>query len=128
MKIKLTSIFVDDQDKAIRFYTEVLGFVKKTEMPARKFKWLPVVSPEELAEVELLLEPNNNPAAKFYQEAIFKQGIPAVAFEVEDIQKEYERMKKTGVAFSMTPTKMGPVKVAIFDDRCGNFIQTGQKQ
>ena len=97
-------------------------------MPAGKFKWLTVVSPEKPAEVELLLEPNNNPAAKSYQEAIFKQGIPATAFEVEDIQKEYERMKKTGVAFSMMPTIMGPENVAIFDDTCGNFIRVVQKQ
>ena len=128
MKIKLTSVFVDDQDKALKFYTEVLGFVKKTEMPAGKFKWLTVISPEEPGDVELLLEPNSNPAAKTYQEAIFKQGIPATAFAVDDIQKEYERMKNIGVAFSMTPTKMGPLNVAIFDDTCGNLIQMVQKQ
>jgi predicted enzyme related to lactoylglutathione lyase len=128
MKIKLTSVFVDDQDKAFEFYTEVLGFVKKTEMPAGKFKWLTVISPEEPGDVELLLEPNSNPAAKTYQEAIFKQGIPATAFAVDDIQKEYERMKNIGVAFSMNPTKMGPLNIAIFDDTCGNLIQMVQKQ
>jgi catechol 2,3-dioxygenase-like lactoylglutathione lyase family enzyme len=126
MKIKLTSVFVDDQEKALRFYTEVLGFVKKREMPAGKFKWLTVVSPEDPGSVELLLEPNDNPAAKTFQEAIFKQAIPAKAFAVDDIQKEFERMTKMGVAFKMTPTQMGPVKVAIFDDTCGNLIQIVQ--
>jgi predicted enzyme related to lactoylglutathione lyase len=126
MKIKLTSVFVNDQEKALMFYTEVLGFVKKREMPAGKFKWLTVVSPEDPGSVELLLEPNDNPAAKTFQEAIFKQAIPAKAFAVDDIQKEFERMTKMGVAFKMTPTQMGPVKVAIFDDTCGNLIQIVQ--
>ena len=126
MKIKLTSVFVDDQEKALRFYTEVLGFVKKRELPAGKFKWLTVVSPEDPGSVELLLEPNDNPAAKTFQEAIFKQAIPAKAFAVDDIQKEFERMTKMGVAFKMTPTQMGPVKIAVFDDTCGNLIQIVQ--
>ena len=126
MKIKLTSVFVDDQEKALRFYTEVLGFVKKREMPAGKFKWLTVVSPEDPGSVELLLEPSDNPAARTFQEAIFKQSIPAKAFAVDDIQKEFERMTKMGVAFKMTPTQMGPVKVAVFNDTCGNLIQIVQ--
>ncbi|MHB1420155.1 MAG: VOC family protein [Bacillota bacterium] len=126
MKIKLTSVLVEDQDKALKFYTDVLGFVKKTDMPAGKFKWLTVVSPEGPNDIELLLEPNDNPAAKTYQKAIFEQGIPLTAFFVEDIQKEYERMEKIGVVFSMMPTKMGPATVAIFDDTCGNFIQLFQ--
>jgi catechol 2,3-dioxygenase-like lactoylglutathione lyase family enzyme len=126
MKIKLTSVFVDDQEKALRFYTEVLGFVKKRELPAGKFKWLTVVSPEDPGSVELLLEPNDNPAARTFQEAIFRQAIPAKAFAVDDIQKEFERMTKMGVAFKMTPTQMGPVKIAVFDDTCGNLIQIVQ--
>ena len=97
MKIKLTSVFVDDQNKALKFYTKVLGFVKKTNIPVGEFKWLTVVSPEGPDDIELLLEPNNNPAAKTYQEAIFKQGIPATSFNVDDIQKEYDRLKTLGV-------------------------------
>ena len=126
MKIKLTSVLVDDQDKALKFYTEVLGFVKKIDMPAGEFKFLTVVSPEEPDGTELLLEPNENPAAKTFQKAIFEQGIPLTAFVVEDIQKEYERMKKLGVVFTQEPTKMGPVTQAVFDDTCGNLIQIYQ--
>src|SRR5258708_26205049 len=105
MKIKLNSVFVDDQDKALKFYTEVLGFVKKRDIPVGQFKWLTVVSPEGPDDIELLLEPNDNPAAKTYQKAIFEQGIATTSFAVEDIQKEYERMKKLGVVFTMEPTK-----------------------
>jgi len=126
MKIKLTSVLVDNQDKALKFYTEVLGFVKKIDMPAGEFKFLTVVSPEEPDGTELLLEPNENPAAKTFQKAIFEQGIPLTAFAVEDIQKEYERMKKLGVVFTQEPTKMGPVTQAVFDDTCGNLIQIYQ--
>ncbi|MCL5999769.1 MAG: VOC family protein [Chloroflexi bacterium] len=126
MKIKLTSVLVDDQDKALKFYTEVLGFVKKADFPVGQFKWLTVVSPEGPDDIELLLEPNDNPAAKTFQEAIFKQGLPLAMFAVEDIQKEYERMQKLGVAFSMAPTNMGPVTAAVFDDTCGNLIQLVQ--
>ena len=122
MKIKLTSVAVDDQDKALKFYTEVLGFVKKLDFPMGKFKWLTVVSPEEPDGTQLLLEPNDNPAAKIYQEAIFKQGICAAAFFVEDAQKEYERMKKLGVAFTMAPTKVPDSTIAVFDDTCCNLI------
>ncbi len=127
MKIELTSVLVDDQDKALKFYTEVLGFVKKSDFPVGQFKWLTVVSPEVPDGTELLLEPNDNPAAKTFQEALFKQGIPLTSFGVEDIQKEYERMKKLGVKFTMAPTKTGPVTVAVFDDTCGNLIQLAQK-
>lgn len=127
MKINLTSVMVDDQDKALKFYTEVLGFVKKTEVPAGKFKWLTVVSPEGPNDIELLLEPNDNPAAKTYQKAIFEQGIPFTSFAVDDIQKEYERLKKRGVAFTTEPTKMGPLTIAVFNDTCGNLIQIAQK-
>lgn len=127
MKIKLSSVFVEDQDKALKFYTEVLGFVKKMEIPLGEFKWLTVVSPEEPDGTELVLEPNSNPAAKTFQSAIFEQGIPLTAFAVEDIQKEYERMKKLGVAFTRKPTPTGPTIVAVFDDTCGNLIQLYQE-
>jgi predicted enzyme related to lactoylglutathione lyase len=127
VKINLTSVMVDDQDKALRFYTDVLGFVKKTDLSMGKFKWLTVVSPEGPEEIELLLEPNAHPAAKPFQKALFEDGIPLASFAVDDIQKEYERMTKLGVAFSMKPTQMGPVTVAVFDDTCGNLIQIAQK-
>lgn len=126
MKIKLTSVFVDDQDQALEFYTAVLGFVKKTDIPVGEFKWLTVVAPEGPDDIELLLEPNNNPAAQTYQKAIFAQGIPSTAFAVDDIQTEYERLKQLGVVFKTTPTKMGPATVAVFDDTCGNLIQLYQ--
>jgi predicted enzyme related to lactoylglutathione lyase len=124
MKIKLTSVLVDDQDKAPKFYTEVLGFVKKTDMP--EIKWLTVVSPEGPDDIELVLEPNSNPAAQTYQKALHEQGIPLTAFAVEDIREEYERMKRLGVVFRTEPTKMGDVTVAMFDDTCGNLIQLYQ--
>ncbi|VVB94952.1 Glyoxalase/Bleomycin resistance protein/Dioxygenase superfamily protein [uncultured archaeon] len=123
MKIKLSSVFVDDQDKALKFYTEVLGFVKKRDIPVGKFKWLTVVSPEEPYGTELVLEPDDNPAAKTFKKALFEQGIPLTAFDVDDIQKEYERMNKLGVVFRGEPTKMGPITQAVFDDTCGNLIQ-----
>lgn len=126
MKIKLSSVLVDDQDKALKFYTEILGFVKKRDIPAGKFKWLTVVSPEEPDGTELLLEPDDNPAAKTFKKAIFEQGIPLTAFAVEDIRKEYERMKKLGVVFTTEPTKMGQATIAVFDDTCGNLIQLYQ--
>src|SRR5215467_718570 len=126
MKMKLNSVFVDNQDKALTFYTEVLGFVKKRAFPVGQFKWLTVVSPEGPDDVELLLEPNDNPAARTFQDALFQQGIPFRSFAVEDIQHEFERMKKLGVRFSMEPTRMGPATVAIFDDTCGNLIQLVQ--
>jgi len=127
MKIKITSVMVDDQDKALKFYTEVLGFVKKTDIPMGEAKWLTVVSPEGPDDIELLLEPMGFPPAKTYQKALFEAGIPLTVFAVEDIQKEYERMKKLGVVFKTTPTKMGPVTVAVFEDTCGNLIQMAQR-
>ena len=126
MKIKLTSVMVDDQVKALKFYTEVLGFVKKTDVPAGEARWLTVVSPEGPHDVELLLEPNGNPAAKTFQEALFTQGIPLTAFEVDDIQQEFKRLKQLSVVFRMEPTKAGPVTLAIFEDTCGNLIQLYQ--
>lgn len=123
MKIKLTSIFVEDQEKALMFYTKVLGFVKKHEVPLGKFKWLTVVSSQEPEGTELVLEPNENPVAKTYQDGLFNLGIPVTAFEVEDVQSEYERLKNLGVKFKQTPSTMGTTTLAIFDDTCGNWIQ-----
>lgn len=123
MKIQLSSVMVDDQEKALNFYTQVLGFVKKRDIPLGEARWLTVVSPEGPGDVELLLEPNSNPAAKTFQKAIFEQGIPLTAFAVEDIQKEYARLKKLGVEFTMEPTNMGMTTAAVFDDTCGNLIQ-----
>ena len=126
MKIKVTSVMVDNQDKALKFYTEVLGFVKKTEVPLGEHKWLTVVSGEERDGVELLLEPMGFAPAKVFQKALFDAGIPLTAFHVDDIQKEYERLQKMGVKFSIMPTKMGPATLAVFDDTCGNNIQIVQ--
>ncbi len=124
MRIELSSVFVDNQEKALRFYTDILGFVKKTDMPAGKFRWLTVISPEQSGCVELLLEPNDNPTAKTYQAAIYDQGIPATAFAVDDVQHEYDRLTKRGVTFPTPPTSSPPL--AIFDDTCGNLIQLYQ--
>ena len=126
MKIKLTSVLVNDQAKAHKFYTRVLGFVTQRDIPMGEFRWLTVVSPDEPAGVELLLEPNANPAAQTYQQALREQGISAASFFVDDIQKEYERLKAQGVAFTMPPTQAGPVMMAVFDDTCGNLIQINQ--
>ena len=128
MKIKLTSVMVDEQDKALKFYTEVLGFVKKTEIPIGEFKWLTVVSPEAPEGVELVLEPTGFPFAKTYQKALFEAGIPLTAFAVDDIHKEFERMKKLGVKFRGEPAKAGPVTTVLFEDTCGNLIQLFQAQ
>lgn len=125
MKIKLTSIMVDDQEKALRFYTGVLGFVKKHEIPAGEYRWLTVVSPGR-DDLELSLEPNANPAAKAFQEAMFRQAIPLAAFEVDDIEAEARRLKAAGVAFTTEPTRMGPVTIAVCSDTCGNLIQLYQ--
>jgi catechol 2,3-dioxygenase-like lactoylglutathione lyase family enzyme len=123
MKINLASVFVDDQDKALNFYTQTLGFVKKTEMPAGEFKWLTVVSPEDPDGVELLLEPSDHPAVKPFREAIVADGIPYTSFAVGNVQAEYERLSARGVKFVQQPTSMGPVTTAVFDDTCGNLIQ-----
>lgn len=126
MKIKLNSIFVDDQNKALQFYTEILGFKKSKDVPAGEFKWLTVVSPDGPDDIELVLEPNHNPVAKTYQEELFKQGIPITAFEVDNIKADYEKLKKQGVIFTLPPTKAGEVAIAIFSDTCGNLIQLYQ--
>ncbi len=128
MKIKLTSVFVDDQDKALDFYTKVLGLQKKHDIPVGKFKWLTVVSPEEPNGTELVLEPNDNPAAKTFQQAIYQQAIPAALLFVDDIQQEYEKLKKRGAKFTMEPTKVPGSSIAVFDDTCGNLIQIVQPQ
>jgi predicted enzyme related to lactoylglutathione lyase len=126
MKIQLNSVFVEDQEKALAFYTNVLGFVKKRDIPMGEDRWLTVVSPDGPADIELLLEPNRNPAARTFQKSIFEQGIPLTAFSVGDIHTEYARLKKLGVAFSMEPTSMGPTTVAMLNDTCGNLIQLYQ--
>ncbi len=124
MKIILTNVFVDDQDKALKFYTETLGFVKKNDVSAGDYRWLTVVSPDDQNGTELLLELNNNPVAQAYQKGILEQGIPATSFGVEDVHAEYEELKERGVKFTMEPTKVvGPVTIAVFDDTCGNLIQ-----
>ncbi|MDQ0298130.1 catechol 2,3-dioxygenase-like lactoylglutathione lyase family enzyme [Salibacterium salarium] len=127
MKIIVTSVFVQDQNRALEFYTEKLGFVKKHDVPAGEFRWLTFVSPDDSDGTELLLEPNNHPAAKEYQEKIFADGIPATMFGVEDVRKEYKRLMERGVSFMMEPTEMGEVTVAVFDDTCGNLIQIAQQ-
>ncbi|MES2695981.1 MAG: VOC family protein [Verrucomicrobiota bacterium] len=126
MKIKLNSIFVENQDRAIDFYTRVLGFKKSKDIPMGEFRWIALVSPEGHSDVELVLEPNANPTAKTYQEGLFQQGIPITAFEVDDIEADAKRLKKAGVKFTMDPTPAGTVKLAIFADTCGNLIQIYQ--
>ena len=127
MRIIVTSVFVDDQDKALEFYTKVLGFVKKQDFPVGRFKWLTVVSPSDSDGVELLLEPNDNPAARTFQRAVFEQGIAATTFGVDDLEREYERLRKLGVVFRGKPTRTGPVLTVVLEDTCGNLIQLAQK-
>lgn len=124
MKINLTSVFVDDTNKALKFYTEVLGFVKKVHIP--EMNWVTVASPEEPEGTQLLLEPNDNPAAVAYQKSIFAQGIPATSFAVENIEREYEKMVQIGVEFTMKPSKTVGAIIAVFNDTCGNLIQIHQ--
>jgi catechol 2,3-dioxygenase-like lactoylglutathione lyase family enzyme len=123
MKIAVTSIHVDDQDRALAFYTDTLGFVKKTEFPAGEFRWLTVVSPEAPDSVELSLEPDEHPAAKAYKAALLEDGIPYLSFAVDDVDAEHERLSALGVTFTQLPTRMGPVTTAVLDDTCGNLIQ-----
>lgn len=127
LKINLTSVPVDDQAKALAFYTEVLGFVKKTDIPVGPDRFLTVGAADGSADIELLLEPMGFPPAKAYQKALFDAGIPWASFASTDIRQEYERMKQLGVVFRMEPTAMGPVTVALFEDTCGNLIQLAQK-
>jgi catechol 2,3-dioxygenase-like lactoylglutathione lyase family enzyme len=127
MRIHLTSVFVDDQEKALRFYTDVLGFVKKHDVPAGEARWLTVVSPQDPDGTELLLEPIGHPAVKPYREALVGDGIPTTQFAVEDVQAEYGRLRDLGVSFTQEPVTMGPVTTAVFDDTCGNLIQIAAK-
>ena len=126
MKIKLTSIYVDDQDKALRFYTEVLGFVKNTDFSQGPYRWLTVASPEDPDGTELQLALNNNVAAKTYQQAIFQQGQSAAMFYTDDVQADYERMKARGAVFTMPPKDVTASKIAMLNDTCGNLIQITQ--
>jgi predicted enzyme related to lactoylglutathione lyase len=123
MKIKITNVYVDDQDKALRFYTDVLGFVKKTDFGAGGYRWLTVVSPEEPDGTELHMETNADPAAKTFQQALFQQSKPAAMFYVDDVQREYERMQGLGAEFTMPPTKVTGSTIAMLNDTCGNLIQ-----
>jgi len=123
MKIKVTSVYVNDQEKALRFYTEVLGFVKKADFSQGPYRWLTVTSPEEPDGTELQLAPNTNPAARAYQQALFEQGQPAAMFYVNDVQKEYDRMKPLGAEFTKPPTKVTGSTIAMLNDACGNLIQ-----
>jgi predicted enzyme related to lactoylglutathione lyase len=126
MKIKMTSVYVDDQNKALRFYTEVLGFTKKTDFSQGPYRWLTVASPEEPDGTELQLALNNNPAATAYQQALFQQNQPAAMFFSDDVQAEYERMKGCGAEFTMPPTDVTASKIAMLKDTCGNLIQVTQ--
>ncbi len=126
MRIKLTSVYVDDQDKALRFYTEVLGFLKKADFSQGPYRWLTVVSPEDPEGTELQLARNDNPAARAYQEALFQQGQPATNLFTDDVQADYERMKARGAEFTMPPTDVTGSKIAMLDDTCGNRLQVTQ--
>jgi catechol 2,3-dioxygenase-like lactoylglutathione lyase family enzyme len=123
MSINLTSVLVDDQDKALRFYTEVLGFVTKTDQPMGEHRWLTVVSAEDPDGVQLLLEPDAHPAARPFKEALVADGIPFTSFAVRDVEQEVERLRGLGVAFTQEPLRIGPVTTAVLDDTCGNLIQ-----
>jgi len=123
MRINLTSVFVDDQEKALQFYTEVLGFVKKYDVPAGEGRWLTVVSPGDPDGTQLLLEPSGHPAVKPFMRALVADGIPFASFAVDDVSAEYEQLRDLGVRFTQAPTAMGPVTTAVFDDTCGNLIQ-----
>jgi len=127
MKIVVTSVLVDDQDKALRFYTDVLGFQKKQDVPMGEHRWLTVVSPQDPNGTELLLEPDAHPAAKPFKEAMVEDGIPYTSFGVDDVKADFERLSGRGVRFTQPPTEMGPVTTAVFDDTCGNLIQIAQQ-
>ena len=123
MKVNLASVYVDDQEKALRFYTDVLGFRKKQDIDLGEARWLTVVSPDEPDGVELLLEPDGHPAARPFKQALVDDGIPFTSFAVDDVERETERLRGHGVTFTQEPTDMGPVTTAVFDDTCGNLIQ-----
>ncbi len=126
MKIKVTTLFVDDQERALRFYTDVLGFVKKTDFSNGPYRWLTVASPEDVDGIELQLALNDNPAAKTYQQAIFQQGQPAMMFFTDDINGDYERTKARGAEFTMPPTNVTASTIAMLNDTCGNLVQLTQ--
>ena len=127
LRINMTSVLVDDQKKALDFYTKVLGFVKKTDIPMGEVSWLTVVSPEAPDGVELVLEPDSHPAAKPFKNALVEDGIPFTSFAVDDVVAEHKRLRAAGVRFTQEPTELGPVTVATFDDTCGNLIQIASK-
>jgi len=126
MRIVVASVMVDDQDKALRFYTDVLGFVKKTEVPLGAHRWLTVVSPDNPDGAELVLEPDDYRLAKEFKQALVEDGIPFTSFDVKDVNAEYKRLVGAGVRFTQPPVEMGPVIAAVFDDTCGNLIQIAQ--
>jgi catechol 2,3-dioxygenase-like lactoylglutathione lyase family enzyme len=126
MRIYLSSVLVDDQEKALRFYTQVLGFEKKADVPVGDARWLTLVSPDAPDGPELLLEPDGHPAAKPFKAALVEDGIPLTSFAVNDIAREFERLRGLGVRFTQEPVQMGPVTTAVFDDTCGNLIQLAQ--
>jgi catechol 2,3-dioxygenase-like lactoylglutathione lyase family enzyme len=128
MRINVTSVFVDDQDKALSFYTEILGFQKKTEIPLGDARWLTVVSTDAPDGTELVLEPSDHPAVTPFKEALVADGIPFTSFAVDDVQKEFERLQGLGVRFIQEPVEMGPVTTAVFDDTCGNLLQIATKK
>jgi catechol 2,3-dioxygenase-like lactoylglutathione lyase family enzyme len=127
MKIVVTSVFVDDQEKALRFYSDTLGFTKKADIPMGPFRWLTVVSHGDPNGVELLLEPDQHPAVAPFKRALVEDGIPFTSFGVDDVQAEFDRLRLAGVRFTQPPVAMGPVTTAVFDDTCGNLIQIAQK-
>jgi catechol 2,3-dioxygenase-like lactoylglutathione lyase family enzyme len=128
MRINVTSVLVDDQDKALRFYTDVLGFVKKAEVSLGEARWLTVVSPEEPEGTEVLLEPDAHPAAKPFKQALVEDAIPFTSFAVDDVRDEFERLRGLGVRFTQEPVEAGPVTTAVFDDTCGNLIQIASQR
>jgi catechol 2,3-dioxygenase-like lactoylglutathione lyase family enzyme len=128
MRINMTSVLVDDQDKALRFYTDVLGFQKKTEIPLGEYRWLTVVSPGDPDGTELALEPDAHPAAKVFKEALVSDGMPYTSFAVDDVAAEFARLAQRGVRFTQEPAEMGPVTTAVFDDTCGNLIQIAHRK
>ena len=128
MRINLTSVFVDEQDKALRFYTEVLGFIQKHDIPLGEHRWITVVSPENSDGTELVLEPDEHPAVRPFKNALVADGIPSTAFTVDDVEAEFTRLLALGVRFTQEPTDMGPVTTAVLEDTCGNLIQIQQQQ
>ncbi len=127
MRIHLSSVYVDDQDKALRFYTEVLGFVKKEEVPLGEYRWLTVVSPDDPDGTELVLEPDGHPAVKPYKTALVEDGIPLTSFAVDDVHAEFDRLRRLGVQFTQEPLELGPVTTAVLDDTCGNLVQIAHR-